>query len=90
MITVIVKNKNLTGFLAIDNDGKDCVCKGGIRMTPNVNREEIERLAKVMTHKCKYYKLPYCGAKAGIVFDGKNKKQKIREFFGILRELNLF
>ena len=72
------------GFLVIDNLSLG-VGKGGIRMTPTVNVEELKRLARAMTLKNSLSGLPFGGAKAGIVLDPKvisleRKKMVIENF----------
>jgi len=57
------------GFLVIDNTALG-PGKGGIRMTPAVTREEVLRLARIMTWKNALAGLPFGGAKAGIVWPG--------------------
>jgi len=74
----------LEGFLVIDNTARG-PGKGGIRMTTNVNKEEIFRLARTMTFKTALADLPYGGAKSGIVFNGNaqtedEKKALIQSF----------
>src|SRR3989344_8742447 len=59
--------------------------KGGIRMTPTVDREEVFRLARTMTWKNSLAGLPFGGAKSGIIadpktFDKKKKKEIIEAF----------
>ena len=60
----------MQGVLVIDNTilGPG---KGGIRMMPTVTTEEIFRLARTMTWKCALAKIPFGGAKSGIVTDPK-------------------
>ena len=53
--------------------------KGGIRMTPSVSREEVIRLARVMTWKNALADLPFGGAKSGIIADPKNMSQKQKD-----------
>ncbi len=77
----------MEGFLVIDNTvlGPG---KGGIRMTPNVNEEEVWRLARTMTWKNALADLPFGGAKAGIVWPGgseKLKKQFIQSFAKLIK-----
>jgi len=63
------------GFLVIDNTNLG-PGKGGIRMTPNVNVEEVFRLARAMTWKNALADIPFGGAKSGIVWPGGDKKLK--------------
>ena len=46
--------------------------KGGTRYAPNVDIEEVEALACLMTLKCSIVNLPYGGAKGGICFNPRN------------------
>lgn len=57
----------MEGFLVIDNTALG-LGKGGIRMTPTVTKEEVFRLARVMTWKNSLAGIPFGGAKAGIVW----------------------
>ncbi len=72
---------DLEGFLVIDNTALG-PGKGGFRMTPEVNLEEIFRLARIMTLKTALYDLPFGGAKGGIVWRGEKEKKKelVEEF----------
>lgn len=65
----------MRGFLVIDNTafGRG---KGGVRMTPNVNAEEVYRLARTMTWKNALFELPFGGAKSGIIWNGGSQKKK--------------
>ncbi|MDI6825633.1 MAG: Glu/Leu/Phe/Val dehydrogenase [Candidatus Aenigmarchaeota archaeon] len=67
----------MKGILVIDSTALG-VSKGGIRMTPSVNVEEVFRLARVMTWKCALADLPFGGAKSGIIADPKkiSKEEK--------------
>ena len=65
----------MEGFLVIDNTALG-LGKGGIRMTPNVTKEEVFRLARVMTWKNSLAGIPFGGAKAGIVWKGGSDKLK--------------
>jgi len=72
------------GFVVIDNTvlGPG---KGGIRMTSNVNKNEVRKLARAMTLKCALAELPFGGAKSGIIADSHqislDEKKKIVEAF---------
>ena len=58
------------GYLVIDNTALG-PGKGGIRMTPSVNMDEVARLARAMTWKCALAEIPFGGAKGGIIADPK-------------------
>ncbi len=79
------------GVLVIDNT-KLGPGKGGIRMTPTVDEEEVSRLARAMTYKNALADIPFGGAKAGLIFDPKKSdaatKKKVVEWFA--RELKPF
>lgn len=66
---------SMHGFLVIDNTALG-LGKGGIRMTPTVNVEEVCRLARAMTWKCSLADLPFGGAKSGIVANPKQMTTK--------------
>ncbi|MAG20352.1 glutamate dehydrogenase [archaeon] len=74
----------MRGILVIDNRSFG-PGKGGIRMTPTVDKEEVFRLARTMTWKCALAELPFGGAKSGIIADSKKidkkKKKEIIEAF---------
>ncbi|MEK9182295.1 MAG: Glu/Leu/Phe/Val dehydrogenase dimerization domain-containing protein [Patescibacteria group bacterium] len=65
----------MEGFLVIDNTTLG-LGKGGIRMTPNVTKEEVFRLARVMTWKNSLAGIPFGGAKAGIIWPGGSDELK--------------
>lgn len=60
----------MKGVLVIDNTTLG-PGKGGIRMMPTVTTEEIFHLARTMTWKCALAKIPFGGAKSGIISDPK-------------------
>lgn len=77
----------LEGFLVIHNTALGAG-KGGIRMTPDVNEEEIYRLASTMTWKNSLAGIPFGGAKGGIVWNGGSdakKKALIQSFARAIR-----
>jgi len=74
----------MQGFVVIDSTLRG-PGKGGIRMTPTVNDEEVARLARAMTLKNAIVDLPFGGAKSGIVANAKEltkeKKEQIVKAF---------
>jgi len=53
--------------------------KGGLRFATNVNQEEIEALASLMTYKCAVVDIPYGGAKGGLLIDPKKYDEESLE-----------
>lgn len=84
IVKVYNKKFKVWGYLVIDNTTLG-PGKGGIRITPTVNEEEVFRLARAMTFKNALAEIPFGGAKAGIVFDpkkiSKREKKEIIEWF---------
>jgi len=79
MVVEIYDSKNkMKGILIIDNTSRG-PGKGGIRMTPTVNVEEVFRLARTMTWKTAMADLPFGGAKSGIIAN-PNKITKEEKF----------
>lgn len=85
LLQVYDEKIGMTGFLVIDNivlgPGK-----GGIRMTSDINMEEVFRLARTMTFKNALVDLPFGGAKAGIIWNppqnfGPEEIHKIKKDF---------
>ena len=78
----------MEGFLVIDNTALG-PGKGGIRMTPNVTKEEVMRLARTMTWKNALAGIPFGGAKAGIVMpkdiSHEDKKKFVQSFARAIR-----
>lgn len=67
------------GFVVIHNTALG-PGKGGIRMTPTVDKEEVYKLARTMTWKNSLADLPFGGAKGCIIADPKTfdlKKKKL-------------
>lgn len=75
IIEVYDSKIGMEGFLVIDNTTLG-LGKGGIRMTPNVTKEEVFRLARVMTWKNALAGIPFGGAKAGIIWTGGSDELK--------------
>jgi glutamate dehydrogenase (NAD(P)+) len=81
----------LKGVLVIDNTTLG-PGKGGIRMLPTVTTEEVFRLARTMTWKCSLAKIPFGGAKSGILANPKQmteekKMEIIRAFSRALKRV---
>ena len=81
----------MRGVLVIDNTTLG-PGKGGIRMMPTVTTEEVFRLARTMTWKCALAKIPFGGAKSGIVADPRQmteqkKMEHIRAFSRALKRV---
>ena len=81
----------MNGILVIDNTTLG-PGKGGIRIMPTVTIEEVYRLARTMTWKCALAKIPFGGAKSGIIADSKQmseekKMEIIRAFSRALKRV---
>lgn len=70
VIEVYHPKTGMHGYVVIDSTALG-PGKGGVRMTPTVNMDEVAKLARAMTWKCAIAELPFGGAKAGILADSK-------------------
>ena len=91
ILEVYDAQSGMRGFLVIDNTCRGSG-KGGIRMTPDVSREEVFGLARAMTFKNALADLPFGGAKSGIIADSKKispekKEEIVRAFSRALKPL---
>lgn len=68
IIEVYDAKTGMRGILIIDNTALG-PGKGGIRMTPTVDKEEVFKLARTMTWKNALAEIPFGGAKSGIFAD---------------------
>jgi glutamate dehydrogenase (NAD(P)+) len=69
----------LDAVVVIDHDLFP-VSAGGTRMLPDVDVDEIARLARAMTWKFGVCRQPYAGAKAGIRYDGPDRVAILRAY----------
>jgi glutamate dehydrogenase/leucine dehydrogenase len=79
ILQVYDPNTRMRGILVIDNTTLG-PGKGGLRITPTVNVEEVFRLARTMTWKCALAEVPFGGAKSAIIADASKiaKEEKIK------------
>lgn len=59
------KIETFTGYRSVHSEHMEPV-KGGIRYADNVNQDEVEALAALMTYKCALVETPFGGSKGGL------------------------
>jgi glutamate dehydrogenase (NAD(P)+) len=64
----------LEAFVVVDHD-QFPISAGGTRMLPDVDVDEVARLARAMTWKFAVWRVPYSGAKAGVRFAGGERDE---------------
>lgn len=92
ILEVYDAHTGMHGFVVIDNTALG-PGKGGIRMTPAVDKEEVFKLARAMTYKCSLAGLPFGGAKSGIIANPKeiipeHKEAIVRAFAKALKPVS--
>ena len=69
----------LEAFVVVDHD-QFPIAAGGTRMLPDVNVDEVARLARAMTWKFAVWRVPYAGAKAGVRFAGGGRDEVLAAY----------
>ena len=68
------KIETFTGYRSVHSEHMEPV-KGGIRYALNVNQDEVEALAALMTYKCALVETPFGGSKGGLCIDPRQYEE---------------
>ena len=68
------KIETFVGYRSVHSEHMEPV-KGGIRFAMNVNQDEVEALAALMTYKCALVEAPFGGSKGGLCIDPRQYEE---------------
>jgi glutamate dehydrogenase (NAD(P)+) len=68
------KIETFTGYRSVHSEHMEPV-KGGIRYAIEVNQDEVEALAALMTYKCALVETPFGGSKGGLCIDPRQYEE---------------
>lgn len=68
------KIQTFTGYRSVHSEHMEPV-KGGIRYAGNVNQDEVEALAALMTYKCALVEAPFGGSKGGLCINPREYEE---------------